>query len=94
MSHLCWSGVKRRFYRRIGELGKDKNRRPAKTTTGWPAGAERADCFYVSAERARFPFFRGKPVGVIGNQGACCGERSLALRHLPGQFVVMCNAVA
>lgn len=30
-----------------------------------------ADCFYVSAERARRRFLHGKPVGVLGNQGAC-----------------------
>ena len=30
-----------------------------------------ADCFYVSAERARDAFPRRKPVGVLGNQGAC-----------------------
>ncbi len=28
-----------------------------------------ADCFYVSAERVRFPHLRGLPVGVLGNQG-------------------------
>jgi impB/mucB/samB family protein len=30
-----------------------------------------ADCFYVSAERVRDEFLREKPVGVLGNQGAC-----------------------
>jgi hypothetical protein len=30
-----------------------------------------ADLHYVSAERVRFPLGLGKPVGVLGNQGAC-----------------------
>ncbi len=35
-----------------------------------------ADCFYVSAERVRDPFLRGKAVGVLGNQGACIIAKS------------------
>jgi DNA polymerase V len=30
-----------------------------------------ADCFYVSCERVRNPRLIGKPVAVLGNQGAC-----------------------
>jgi nucleotidyltransferase/DNA polymerase involved in DNA repair len=39
-----------------------------------------ADCFYVSAERARDPFLRGKPVGVLGNQGACVIAKSYEMK--------------
>ena len=35
-----------------------------------------ADCFYVSAERVRFPHLEGLPVGVIGNHGACIIAKS------------------
>lgn len=35
-----------------------------------------ADCFYVSCERVRFPALLGKPVGVLGNQGACVIAKS------------------
>lgn len=35
-----------------------------------------ADCFYVSAERVRFPHLRGMPVGVLGNHGACIIAKS------------------
>ena len=35
-----------------------------------------ADCFYVSAERVRFPHLKGLPVGVIGNHGACVIAKS------------------
>ena len=35
-----------------------------------------ADCFYVSAERVRDSFLKGKPVGVLGNQGACVIAKS------------------
>ena len=40
-----------------------------------------ADCFYVSAERVRFPFLCGKPVGVLGNQGACVIAKSYEMKH-------------
>jgi nucleotidyltransferase/DNA polymerase involved in DNA repair len=39
-----------------------------------------ADCFYVSAERARRRFLRGKPVGVLGNQGACVIAKSYEMK--------------
>ena len=39
-----------------------------------------ADCFYVSAERVRNPFLRGKPVGVLGNQGACVIAKSYEMK--------------
>jgi nucleotidyltransferase/DNA polymerase involved in DNA repair len=38
------------------------------------------DCFYVSAERVRFPFLCGKPVGVLGNQGACVIAKSYEMK--------------
>ncbi|MBX3427673.1 MAG: nucleotidyltransferase [Pirellulales bacterium] len=34
------------------------------------------DCYYVSAERVRFPHLRGVPVGVLGNHGACIIAKS------------------
>ena len=39
-----------------------------------------ADCYYVSAERVRFPFLRHKPVGVLGNQGACVIAKSYEMK--------------
>ncbi len=39
-----------------------------------------ADCFYVSAERVRFPHLRGMPVGVIGNHGACIIAKSYEMK--------------
>src|SRR3954464_10969220 len=39
-----------------------------------------ADCFYVSAERVRAPFLVGKPVGVLGNQGACVIAKSYEMK--------------
>jgi DNA polymerase V len=39
-----------------------------------------ADCFYVSAERVRNAFLLGKPVGVLGNQGACVIAKSYELK--------------
>jgi nucleotidyltransferase/DNA polymerase involved in DNA repair len=39
-----------------------------------------ADCFYVSAERVRFPFLLLKPVGVLGNQGACVIAKSYEMK--------------
>lgn len=35
-----------------------------------------ADCFYVSCERIRYPALKNKPVGVLGNQGACVIAKS------------------
>jgi DNA polymerase V len=40
-----------------------------------------ADCFYVSAERVRDHFLRGKPVGVLGNQGACVIAKSYEMKR-------------
>jgi DNA polymerase V len=40
-----------------------------------------ADCFYVSAERVRDDFLMGKPVGVLGNQGACVIARSYEMKR-------------
>jgi DNA polymerase V len=34
------------------------------------------DCFYVSAERVRFPHLIGMPMGVLGNHGACIIAKS------------------
>jgi nucleotidyltransferase/DNA polymerase involved in DNA repair len=39
-----------------------------------------ADCFYVSAERVRDEFLRKKPVGVLGNQGACVIAKSYEMK--------------
>jgi nucleotidyltransferase/DNA polymerase involved in DNA repair len=39
-----------------------------------------ADCFYVSAERVRAPYLVGKPVGVLGNQGACVIAKSYEMK--------------
>lgn len=40
-----------------------------------------ADCFYVSAERVRDGFLREKPVGVLGNQGACVIAKSYEMKR-------------
>jgi DNA polymerase V len=39
-----------------------------------------ADCFYVSAERVRFPHLRGLPVAVLGNHGACIIAKSYEMK--------------
>lgn len=39
-----------------------------------------ADCFYVSAERVRHPDLRNKPVGVLGNNGACVIAKSYEMK--------------
>ena len=39
-----------------------------------------ADCFYVSAERVRHPDLAGKPVGVLGNNGACVIAKSYEMK--------------
>jgi len=39
-----------------------------------------ADCFYASAERVRDPFLERKPVGVLGNQGACVIAKSYEMK--------------
>jgi DNA polymerase V len=45
-----------------------------------PVGHLDADCFYVSAERVRDSFLLGKPVGVLGNQGACVIAKSYEMK--------------
>ncbi|MBP3957816.1 nucleotidyltransferase [Gemmata sp. G18] len=39
-----------------------------------------ADCYYVSAERVRHPELVGKPVGVLGNNGACVIAKSYEMK--------------
>ena len=39
-----------------------------------------ADCFYVSAERVRDRLLVGKPVGILGNQGACVIAKSYEMK--------------
>ena len=39
-----------------------------------------ADCFYVSAERVRYPHLKGMPIGVLGNHGACIISKSYELK--------------
>src|ERR1043165_7047158 len=39
-----------------------------------------ADCFYVSAERVRNSFLLRKPVGVLGNHGACVIAKSYEMK--------------
>lgn len=39
-----------------------------------------ADCFYVSAEWVRHPDLVGKPVGVLGNNGACVIAKSYEMK--------------
>jgi len=39
-----------------------------------------ADCFYVSAERVRYPYLNNQPVGVLSNQGACVIAKSYELK--------------
>ncbi len=51
-----------------------------RTTTATAVGHLDADCFYVSAERVRDPFLLGKPVGVLGNQGACVIAKSYEMK--------------
>lgn len=41
-----------------------------------------ADCFYVSAERVRHPDLIGKPVAVLGNNGACVIAKSYEMKAL------------
>ena len=39
-----------------------------------------ADCFYVSAERVRYPHLKGMPVAVLGNHGACVIAKSYEMK--------------
>ncbi|WP_162658161.1 DNA polymerase Y family protein [Tuwongella immobilis] len=41
-----------------------------------------ADSFYVSSERVRDPFLKDKPVGVLGNNGACVIARSYEMKAM------------
>ena len=43
-----------------------------------------ADCFYVSAERVRHPDLARKPVGVLGNNGACVIAKSYEMKTAKG----------
>jgi nucleotidyltransferase/DNA polymerase involved in DNA repair len=45
-----------------------------------PIGHTDADCFYVSAERVRDELLVGKPVAVLGNQGACVIAKSYEMK--------------
>ncbi len=45
-----------------------------------PIGHMDADCFYVSAERVRDGLLVGKPVAVLGNQGACVIAKSYEMK--------------
>ncbi len=47
--------------------------------TGFVAHLD-ADCYYVSAERVRHPDLKGKPVGVLGNNGACVIAKSYEMK--------------
>lgn len=47
--------------------------------TGFVAHLD-ADAFYVSAERVRHPDLNGKPVGVLGNNGACVIAKSYEMK--------------
>ncbi|HEV3165987.1 MAG TPA: nucleotidyltransferase [Isosphaeraceae bacterium] len=49
-------------------------------TSATAVGHLDADCFYVSAERVRDAFLVGKPVGVLGNQGACVIAKSYEMK--------------
>jgi len=49
-------------------------------TRGAAVGHLDADSFYVSAERVRDAFLRDKPVGVLGNQGACVIAKSYEMK--------------
>src|SRR4051794_24998763 len=39
-----------------------------------------ADSYYVAAERVRYRNLAGRPVGVLGNQGACVIARSYEMK--------------
>src|SRR5262249_4100713 len=45
-----------------------------------PIGHVDADAFYVSAERVRYAHLAEKPVGVLGNQGACVIAKSYEMK--------------
>src|SRR5438270_13846620 len=55
-------------------------RRTRRTVMSGFVGHLDADCFYVSAERVRHPELAGKPVGVLGNNGACVIAKSYEMK--------------
>ncbi len=58
--------------RRVGAIGRI-------VMAGYVAHLD-ADSFYVNAERVRHPELVGKPVGVLGNNGACVIAKSYEMK--------------
>jgi nucleotidyltransferase/DNA polymerase involved in DNA repair len=71
------------MYKRDAPSSRQRGEQQTRTVMPPPAaiGHIDSDCFYVSAERARDHFLRGKPVGVLGNQGACVIAKSYEMKH-------------
>src|SRR5438270_13859989 len=55
-------------------------RRTRRTVMSGFVGHLDADCFYVSAERVRHSDLANKPVGVLGNNGACVIAKSYEMK--------------